>query len=124
MQAARIQGWAVVKVTAIALVVIAAAVLLSLIVLEIRTTLKWAFAGVFLALALAPAVALVERVRIRGARCALAGDPVIYVLFAALFVFLMLEVISPIIKGGRGPGAEAARLRPRPPANGPTTTGI
>jgi predicted PurR-regulated permease PerM len=99
VQAARIQGWAVVKVTAIALVVIAAAVLLSLIALEIRTTLKWAFAGVFLALALAPAVALVERVRIRGRLLPRwLAILVVYVLFAALFVFLMLEVIRPIIK--------------------------
>lgn len=98
MQAARIQGWAVVKVATITLVVIAAAVLLALIVLEIRTTLRWAFAGVFLALALAPAVGLVERVRVRGRSLRRwLAILVVYIVFAAVFVFLMLHVIRPII---------------------------
>jgi predicted PurR-regulated permease PerM len=98
VQAARIQGWAVVKVVTISLVVIAAAVLLALIVLEIRTTLRWAFAGVFLALALAPAVGLVERVHVRGRSLPRwLAILVVYILFAALFVFLMLHVIRPII---------------------------
>jgi predicted PurR-regulated permease PerM len=98
MQAARIQGWAVVKVVAISLVVIAAAVLLALIVLEIRTTLRWALAAVFLALALAPAVTLVERARIRGHSLPRwLAILVVYVVFSAAFVFLMLHVIRPII---------------------------
>ncbi len=98
MQAARIQGWAVVKVVAIALVVIAAAVLLALIALQIRTTLKWAFAGIFLALALAPAVGQVERIKLRGRSLPRwLAILVVYILFGALFVFLMLEVIRPII---------------------------
>jgi len=98
MQAARIQGWAVVKVVTISLVVIAAAVLLALIVLEIRTTLRWALAAVFLALALAPAVTLVERARVRGHSLPRwLAILVVYVVFAAAFVFLMLHVIRPII---------------------------
>jgi predicted PurR-regulated permease PerM len=98
VEADRIQGWAVVKVVAIALVVIAAAVLLSLVVLEIRTTLRWAFAAVFLALALAPAVGLVERVEVRGRSLPRwLAILLVYVIFAAVFVFLMLHVIRPII---------------------------
>ena len=98
MEAARIQSWAVVKVVAISLVVIAVAVLLALVVLEIRTTLRWALAAVFLALALAPAVSLVERTNVRGRRLPRwLAILVVYVAFAALFVFLMLHVIRPII---------------------------
>ncbi|MGH2961813.1 MAG: AI-2E family transporter [Solirubrobacterales bacterium] len=109
MQAARIQGWAVVKVVTISLFVIAAAVLLALVVLEIRTTLRWALAAVFLALALAPAVTLVERVRIRGhVLPRWLAILVVYVVFAAAFVFLMLHVIRPII-------AEVEALAPKLP---------
>jgi predicted PurR-regulated permease PerM len=98
VQAARIQGWAVVKVVAISLLVIAVAVLLALVVMEIRTTLRWALAAVFLALALGPAVGLVERLRIRGRSLPRwLAILAVYVIFAALFVFLMLHVIRPII---------------------------
>jgi predicted PurR-regulated permease PerM len=98
VQAARIQGWAVVKVVAISLLVIAVAVLLALVVMEIRTTLRWALAAVFLALALAPAVGLVERLRVRGRSLPRwLAILAVYVIFTALFVFLMLHVIRPII---------------------------
>jgi predicted PurR-regulated permease PerM len=98
VQADRIQGWAVVKVVAITLLVIAIAVLLSLAVMEIRTTLRWALAAIFLALALAPAVSLVERVRIRGRSVPRwLAILVVYVAFIALFAFLLLHVIRPII---------------------------
>jgi predicted PurR-regulated permease PerM len=93
----------VVKVVAISLVVIAAAVLLALVVLEIRTTLRWAFAAVFLALALAPAVSLVERVHVRGRSLPRwLAILVVYIAFAALFVFLLLHVIPPIIREVEG----------------------
>ena len=98
MEAARIQSWAVVKVVAISLLVIAVAVLLALVVLEIRTTLRWALAAVFLALALAPAVSLVERIHVRGRHLPRwLAILAVYVVFAVLFVFLMLHVIRPII---------------------------
>jgi predicted PurR-regulated permease PerM len=98
VEADRIQGWAVVKVVAISLVVIAAAVLLSLVVLEIRTALRWAFAAIFLALALAPAVGLVQRIEVRGRSLPRwLAILVVYVVFTAVFVFLMLHVIRPII---------------------------
>jgi predicted PurR-regulated permease PerM len=98
VEADRIQGWAVVKVVAITLLVIAIAVLLSLVVLEIRTVLRWALASVFLALALAPAVGQVERIKVRGhSMPRWLAILVVYILFAALFAFLMLHVIRPII---------------------------
>ncbi len=109
MEADRIQGWAVVKVTVIALVVVASAVLLGLIALEIRTTLKWALASVFLALALAPAVGFVQRVEIRGRSLPRwAAILVVYVVFLAAFVFLVLNVIRPIVN-------EVAALAPKLP---------
>jgi predicted PurR-regulated permease PerM len=98
VEADRIQGWAVVKVVTITLLVIAIAVLLSLVVLEIRTVLRWVLAAVFLALALAPAVAQVERIEVRGHSLPRwLAILVVYILFAALFAFLMLHVIRPII---------------------------
>jgi predicted PurR-regulated permease PerM len=100
VDAARIQARAVIKVTAICLAVIAAAVLLAIVVLHTRTTLRWLFAAVFLMLAMLPAVdAIHHRVRLRGH-----GMPrwlaivVVYLLTAALFTFLVLEVIPPIVR--------------------------
>jgi hypothetical protein len=66
VEAARIQAQAVVKVVAISLAVIAAAVLLTVIVLHVRTEIRWVFASLFGALAMLPAVDRVESVRIRG----------------------------------------------------------
>lgn len=99
MQAARIQVRAVAKVAAITLLVIAFALLLALIVLHVRTTIRWVFAALFLTLALLPAVDLVERrVRVRGR-----GMPrwlailVVFVMLFAFLVFLVLQVIPPIV---------------------------
>ena len=66
MEAARIQAQAVVKVVAISLAVIAVAVLLTVILLHVRTEIRWVFASLFGALAMLPAVDRVESVRIRG----------------------------------------------------------
>jgi predicted PurR-regulated permease PerM len=99
MDAAQIQARAVAKVVITALAVIAAALVLVLIVLNIRTTLRWVVAAIFLALALAPAVGLVERGRIRGR-----GIPrwlailAVFVGFAVFFAFVVLEVIPPIVR--------------------------
>lgn len=95
--------------TAIALVVVAGAVLLGLIAFEIRTTLKWALASVFIALALAPAVSLVQGISIRGRSLPRwAAILLVYVAFAAAFVFLILHVIRPIV-------SEVAALAPKLP---------
>ncbi|MGH2987354.1 MAG: AI-2E family transporter [Solirubrobacterales bacterium] len=87
------------KVVAIVLVAIGVALLLEHVIVEVRTTIRWLFAAVFLALALSPLVDLIERARIRGR-----GLPrwlatlVAYVLFFALLVFLILAVVPPIVR--------------------------
>jgi predicted PurR-regulated permease PerM len=99
MTASRIEARAVFKVAAIVLVAIGVALLLEHVIVEVRTTIRWLFAAVFLALALSPAVDLVERVRVRGR--ALPRWLAILVAYLAFFVlvgFLVLEVIPPIIR--------------------------
>jgi len=111
MEAARIQARAVVKVAAISLAVIAIAILLVIIVLHVTTTLRWVFAALFLWLALMPAVDLIESIRIRR------RHPVprwlaillVYVLGLGIFIFLVLQVVPPIIRefeelGAKVPG--------------------
>ena len=66
MDAAGIQARAVVKLVAISLAVIAVAVLLAIVVLHVRTEIRWVFAALFLALAMLPAVDRAESLRIRG----------------------------------------------------------
>src|SRR6266511_484932 len=66
VDAARIQARAVVKVAAISLAVVAGALLLAVVVLEVRTTIRWIFAAIFLTLALLPAVDRAESLRVRG----------------------------------------------------------
>jgi len=111
VDAARIQARAVVKVAAISLVVIAGALLLAIIVLHVRTEIRWVFAALFLALAMNPAVDRVEGLRIRGHRIfpRWLAILVVYVIVLALFVFLVLQVVPPIIKefehlGSKVPG--------------------
>jgi predicted PurR-regulated permease PerM len=104
VEAARIQARAVFKVAAISLVAIAAAVLLAIIVLEIRDPLRWLFSAIFVALALNPAVDLIQRLRVRGRY----GLPrwlailVVYAGFAGLFLFIVLQVIPPIVSEVEG----------------------
>jgi predicted PurR-regulated permease PerM len=99
MQAARIESRAVFKVVAIVLVAAGVALLLNHVVVEVKTTIRWLCAAIFLALALSPLVDLVERVRVRGR-----GLPrwlailIAYLLFLAAFVFLVLQVIPPIVR--------------------------
>jgi predicted PurR-regulated permease PerM len=99
MEAARIQARAVAKVTLIVLAMLAVAVLLALIVLHTRTTLQWVVIAVFFALGVAPLVELAERIRFRGR-----GLPrwlailLVYLLGFAFFVFVLLQVIPPMVK--------------------------
>jgi predicted PurR-regulated permease PerM len=111
VDAARIQARAVVKVAAISLAVIAASLLLAIIVLHTRTEIRWVFAALFLALAMAPAVDRLEGLRLRGHKVLprWLAILVVYVLLLALFVFLVLQVIPPIIRefehlGSKVPG--------------------
>ena len=111
MDAARIQARAVVKVAAISLAVIAAALLLAIVVLDVRTEIRWVFASLFLALAISPAVDRVESLRVRGHKVfpRWLAILVVYVILFGLFVFLILQVVPPIIRefedlGSKVPG--------------------
>src|SRR5215216_573796 len=111
MEAARIQARAVIKVSAISICVIAVAALLVIVILHTRTTLRWLFTAVFLTLALMPAVDRLESLRIRDRQILprWLAILVIYVLALAFFVFLVLQVVPPIIRefeelGSKAPG--------------------
>jgi predicted PurR-regulated permease PerM len=111
MEAARIQARAVVKVVAISLAVIAVAILLAIVVLHVRTTIRWLFAALFLWLALTPAVDRIESIRIRGRHPfpRWLSILLVYVIGFALFVFLVLQVVPPIVRefenlGSKVPG--------------------
>jgi predicted PurR-regulated permease PerM len=99
----------VLRVLVIALLVVAAAALAREIVDDIRETLRWFVSAVFLALVLAPAVGLVERISLRG------HNPprwlailTVFVTTFVVLVFLILEVIPPMVGefeqiGSKGP---------------------
>lgn len=107
MDAARIQSRAVFKIVAIVLVAIGIALLLEHVVVEVRTTIRWLFAAIFLALALSPLVDLIGRARVRGRRLprwlAILAS---YVFFLLVFAFLVLEVIPPIVREVEGLGSQ------------------
>ena len=99
VQAARIESRAVFKVVAIVLVAVGFALLFNHVVVEVKTTIRWVCAAIFLALALSPLVDLVERARIRGRRLPRwLAIIVAYLIFLAGFVFLVLQVIPPIVR--------------------------
>jgi predicted PurR-regulated permease PerM len=111
VDAARIQARAVVKVAAISLAVIAAALLLAIVVLHVRTEIRWVFASLFLALAMTPAVDRIESLRVRGHKVfpRWLAILVVYLVLLGLFVFLILQVVPPIIRefeslGSKVPG--------------------
>jgi predicted PurR-regulated permease PerM len=99
MVASRIEARAVFKVMAIVVVAVAVAVLLNHVVVEVKTTIRWVCAAIFLALALSPLVDLVQRAHVRGHH-----PPrwlailISYLLFLAGFVLLVLTVIPPIVR--------------------------
>jgi predicted PurR-regulated permease PerM len=96
---AKIESRAVFRIVVVAIVAIALAALLGLIVIETRTTIRWAITATFLALALAPAVSLLERVSIAGRHAPrwLAIALTFLIAFAVL-VLLVLHVIPPMIE--------------------------
>jgi predicted PurR-regulated permease PerM len=111
VQAARIQAQAVVKVVAISLAVIAVALLLTIVVLHARNEIRWVFTAVFLALAMSPAVDRVESLRIRGRKLVprWLAILVVYVALLGIFIFLILQIVPPIIRefedlGSKAPG--------------------
>lgn len=110
MTTIQIESRTIIRVVAIVIVAVAALALAREVVSDVRDTLRWLTAAIFVALALAPMVALVQRIRIRGH-----NTPrwlAILTVFVATFfvlVFLVLEVIPPMIGeveevGKQGPG--------------------
>lgn len=99
MDSARIQSRAVFKVVAIVLLAIGVALLLEHVVVEVRTTIRWLLAAIFLALALSPLVDLIGRARVGGRSLPRwLAILVAYVLFFVGFGFLVLHVIPPIVR--------------------------
>ena len=90
---------------------IAVAALLLVVILHVRTTLRWLFAALFLTLALNPAVDRIESIRLRGRHPfpRWLSILLVYLITFAVFVFLVLQVVPPIIKefehlGSKVPG--------------------
>jgi predicted PurR-regulated permease PerM len=103
MRASDIEARAVAKVVLVALFYAALALLLVIVILHTRTTLRWVATALFLALALDPAVGLLERIKIRGHPLPrVAAILAIYVVFFAALAFLVLHVLPPIIRDIEG----------------------
>jgi predicted PurR-regulated permease PerM len=103
VRASQIEARAVAKVVLVALFYAALAVLLAIAIMDTRTTLRWVAAAIFLALALDPAVALIQKAQVRGR-----GLPrwlsiaAVYLAFLAGLVFLILHVFPPIVRDIEG----------------------
>lgn len=99
MRASEIEARAVAKIVLVALFYAALALLLAIAILHTRTTLRWVVTAIFLALALDPAVGLIQRIRI-GKRSLPRVAAVLgaLALFLAGLVFLILHVIPPMVK--------------------------
>jgi predicted PurR-regulated permease PerM len=99
VEASRIQARAVIKVMAIVVLAIGVAVLLNHVIVDIKTTIRWVFAAIFVALALSPLVDLIQRTRVRGRNLPRwLAILIAYVLFLVGFTFLVLSVIPPIVR--------------------------
>lgn len=98
MRAEGIEARAVAKVVLVVLFWIAVAVVAAIALLHTRTTLQWVAAAIFLALALDPAVSLVQRAwPPDGGMPRALAIAVVYVLAFAAMVFLVLHVFPPIV---------------------------
>ncbi|MDP9228240.1 MAG: AI-2E family transporter [Actinomycetota bacterium] len=99
MRSDQIESRAVAKIVVVTLFYAALALLLAIVVLHTTTTLRWVVTAVFLALALDPAVALIERIRIGGRNVPrVVATLAVLVAFLAGLVFLILHVVPPAIK--------------------------
>jgi predicted PurR-regulated permease PerM len=84
---------------AIVVLAIGVAVLLNHVVVEVKTTIRWVCAAVFLALALSPLVDLIQRAHVRGRSLPRwLAILVAYILFVIGLVVLVLNVIPPIVR--------------------------
>ena len=64
----QIDSRTVFRIVAVAILTVAAAALVGLVVVKVDTTIRWFVTALFLALVLAPAVELVQRIKVRGHR--------------------------------------------------------
>jgi predicted PurR-regulated permease PerM len=98
MRADQIQARAVAKIVLVALFWGGVAVLLAIALLHTRTTLQWVAAAIFLALALDPAVSLIQRAWPRdGKMPRVLAILLVYLAALAAMVFLVLHVFPPIV---------------------------
>jgi predicted PurR-regulated permease PerM len=98
----------VIKVVAISICVIAVAALLVIVLLHVTTTIRWLVTAIFLTLALYPAVDRIESLRLRGRRLfpRWLAIIVVYLIAFAIFVFLVLQVVPPIINEAESLGSK------------------
>jgi predicted PurR-regulated permease PerM len=98
MRAEGIEARAVAKVVLVALFWIAVGLLLAIAILHTRTTLQWVAAAIFLALALDPAVSLIQRAWPGAGRMPrVLAILVVYLVALGALVFLTLHVFPPIV---------------------------
>jgi predicted PurR-regulated permease PerM len=98
MRSDQIEARAVAKVVLVALFYAALAVLLAIAILHTRTTLQWVAAAVFLALALDPAVGLIQRAWPgEGTMPRVLAILIVYLIGAGALVFLVLHIFPPIV---------------------------
>lgn len=87
------------KIVFVALAVAVLFVLLAIAVLHTRTTLRWVITAIFLALALDPAVGLLQRVSIRGRSLPrVVAILFVYAVFFAGLIVVVLHVLPPVIR--------------------------
>ena len=98
-----IEARAVSKIVLVTLLMAALALLLAIVVLHTTTTIRWTITAIFLALALDPAVGLLQRIRI-GDRSLprVLAILFVYLAFFAGLVFLILHVFPPIVRDIEG----------------------
>jgi predicted PurR-regulated permease PerM len=98
MTTIQIESRTILRVVVIAILAVAALALAREVISDVRDTLRWTVAAIFVSLALAPVVALVQRITVRGH-----SPPrwlAILTVFIGTFVtlvFLILAVIPPMI---------------------------
>ena len=103
MRSDQIEARAVAKVVLVALFYLALALLLAIVILHTRTTLEWVATAIFLALALDPAVAMLQRIRIAGRSLPrVVAILAVYLVFLAGLVFLILHVFPSIVRDIEG----------------------
>lgn len=110
MTTIQIESRTMIRAVAIVIAAVAALALAREVLSDIRDTLRWLTAATFLALALAPLVALVQRLRVRGR-----NPPrwlailTVFIVTCLTLIVLVLEVIPPMVGeveavGEQGPG--------------------